>query len=179
MGFGTPPQLITGIFDTGSSDTIAPQAGSAVCKLQNQQCRDSKIQNLGDFDLAKSSDVQQVANARFNATFSGGDGFDGPYVKTTVSLGDKKVEGAQVAMAVNGSLPGDFPQFPIFGVGPGESEQTDSKYVNLVARMKEAGVIKSNVMGIVLNPTRKLSFYNLLGSFVLLYGVNKERGANM
>ena len=56
MGFGTPPQIITGIFDTGSSDVIIPQARSAVCKLRNQQCRDvdDALTAMGDFDPKKA-----------------------------------------------------------------------------------------------------------------------------
>ncbi|EFY88469.1 aspartic-type endopeptidase (OpsB), putative [Metarhizium acridum CQMa 102] len=150
MSVGEPPQPIKCIFDTGSSDIIVPQAGSAVCNLPNQQCRKAPVVT-GDFEPAKSSDVKEVNNSTFNATFSGGDGFDGPFVKTTIGIGGAKVVESQVALAVNGSLPGDFPQFPICGVGPVESEQTDNKYVNMVAKMKENGVIGSNAMGVVLS----------------------------
>ncbi|KAG8425593.1 hypothetical protein J3458_002278 [Metarhizium acridum] len=156
MSVGEPPQPIKCIFDTGSSDIIVPQAGSAVCNLPNQQCRKAPVVT-GDFEPAKSSDVKEVNNSTFNATFSGGDGFDGPFVKTTIGIGGAKVVESQVALAVNGSLPGDFPQFPICGVGPVESEQTDNKYVNMVAKMKENGVIGSNAMGVVLSRNRESS----------------------
>lgn len=83
MGFGTPPQIITGIFDTGSSDVIIPQAGSAVCKLRNQQCRDvdDALTTMGDFDPTKSpGDTTVVDGAELNASFVGGDGFTGGYI---------------------------------------------------------------------------------------------------
>lgn len=150
IDLGDSRQNIRCIFDTGSSDIIVPKAGSAVCKLANQQCRKAPVV-MGDFEPAESKDVTQVNGSTFNASFSGGDGFDGPYIKTTINIGGAKVDESQVALAVNGSLPGDFPQFPICGVGPVEAEQTDKKYVNLVAKMKENGVIGSNVMGVVLN----------------------------
>lgn len=163
MGFGSPPQKITGIFDSGSSDVVVPQAGSAVCQLKNQQCRNSRTgQVLGDFNPNKSKDVERI-NQDFNATFSGGDGFDGQFVKTAIDLGGgKTVPETQVALAVNGSLPAEFPQFPIFGAGPIGNEATDKQYVNLVPHMKAAGAIKGNVYSVLLNPTRKCFHSTLL-----------------
>ncbi|KFG87178.1 putative aspartic-type endopeptidase (OpsB) [Metarhizium anisopliae] len=168
IDLGDSRQNIKCIFDTGSSDIIVPKAGSAVCKLANQQCRKAPVV-MGDFEPAESKDVTQVDGSTFNASFSGGDGFDGPYIKTTINIGGAKVDESQVALAVNGSLPGDFPQFPICGVGPVEAEQTDKKYVNLVAKMKENGVIGSNVMGVVLN---RNAFEN--GS-VVFGGIDKSK----
>ncbi|KAK8931778.1 putative aspartic-type endopeptidase OPSB [Metarhizium anisopliae] len=168
IDLGDSRQNIKCIFDTGSSDIIVPKAGSAVCKLANQQCRKAPVV-MGDFEPAESRDVTQVDGSTFNASFSGGDGFDGPYIKTTINIGGAKVDESQVALAVNGSLPGDFPQFPICGVGPVEAEQTDKKYVNLVAKMKENGVIGSNVMGVVLN---RNAFEN--GS-VVFGGIDKSK----
>ncbi|KID98095.1 Peptidase A1, partial [Metarhizium majus ARSEF 297] len=168
IDLGDSRQHIKCIFDTGSSDIIVPKAGSAVCQLANQQCRKAPIV-MGDFEPAESKDVTQVDGSTFNASFTGGDGFDGPYIKTSINIGGAKVDESQVALAVNGSLPGDFPQFPICGVGPVEAEQTDKKYVNLVAKMKENGVIGSNVMGVVLN---RNAFEN--GS-VVFGGIDKSK----
>lgn len=162
LGFGDPAQPITGIFDTGSSDTIVPQAGSDLCKVKNQQCAAPAPIIRGQFDPAKSSDVQALKGNKFNASFSGGDEFDGEYIKTTVSLGaggDAKVPAVQVALASGGQPAGDFPQFPIFGVGPIGNEAADKQYDNLPQTMKDAGVIKGNSYSVVLNKTRKYMAY--------------------
>jgi hypothetical protein len=66
-----------------------------------------------------------------------------------------KVPDAQVALATNGSLPEDFPQFPILGFGPTAVVQTKQKYLNVPNIMKKSGVINRNSFSLVFNPTRK------------------------
>ncbi|QPG95079.1 hypothetical protein C2857_007593 [Epichloe festucae Fl1] len=158
MSFGTPPQPIKGIFDTGISDIIIPKTSSPVCESENQQCRGSRASNLGDFDPLKSSDVHEVKWSPFDGVLSGGEAYDGPYIELTVGLGGEtvpmvSVPETQVALAVNGSVPGHMLQFPVFGFGPKGGQQTDKHYDGLVARMKAVGVIKRNSFGVVLNPT--------------------------
>ncbi|KAG8424704.1 hypothetical protein J3458_001476 [Metarhizium acridum] len=163
MGFGTPSQVITGIFDTGSSDLIIPRAGTiippyipltVVCRLETQQCQGSKLA-LGDYESAKYGDVKRVPNSGFAAGFQSGDTCDGPYISTSVSVGDAKIKAAQVGLAVNGTVSQDSAQFPVLGVGPIDAEQTvdNAKYANLPQRMKDVGSINTNMFSVWLNPT--------------------------
>ncbi|KAM3498739.1 hypothetical protein MY10362_007956 [Beauveria mimosiformis] len=156
LGFGTPPQEIVGIFDTGSSDTIIPLAGSDLCQVKNQQCTSPAPIVRGQFDPEEASDVEELKGKEFEAGFSGGDEFNGEFIKTTISIGGDgggEVPGAQVALASGGQPSGDFPQFSIFGTGPREAEATDDKYDNLPQTMKDAGVVKGNSYSVVMNPT--------------------------
>ncbi|PMB68372.1 putative aspartic-type endopeptidase OPSB [Beauveria bassiana] len=156
LGFGTPPQEIVGIFDTGSSDTIIPKAGSELCQVNNQQCTEPAPVVLGEFDPEVASDVKELKGETFDAGFSGGDEFNGEYIETTISVGGDgggEIPGAQVALASGGQPSGDFPQFSIFGTGPREAEATDQKYDNLPQIMKNAGVVKGNSYSVVMNPT--------------------------
>ncbi len=156
LGYGSPPQEITCIFDSGSSDTIIPLAGSDLCKVKNQQCTAPAPEVRGQFDPKKASDVKEVKGQTFNASFSGGDEFDGNFIKTTVTVGDKgEVPDAQVALASGGQPAGDFPQFSICGTGPRENEATEKKYDNLPETMAKTGAIKANVHSAVMNPTRE------------------------
>ncbi|KAM3520691.1 hypothetical protein MY4038_009317 [Beauveria bassiana] len=166
LGYGSPPQEITGIFDSGSSDLIIPQAGSAVCKVKNQQCTAPKLgrreeapeqapelEDRGQFDPKQASDVKKLKGTKFDASFGNGDRYTGGFIKTTVSIGDKGgVPGAQVALASGGQPAGDFPQFSIVGVGPRGNEATEKQYDNLPQVMKTAGAINGNVYSCVMNP---------------------------
>lgn len=170
MSFGTPPQPIKGIFSTSDSDIVVPRVGSPVCKLHNQQCRDSRASNLGDFDPLKSSGVHEVKWSPFDGSFHRGETYDGPYINLTVGLGGDtvpmvSVPGTQVALAVGGHVPDHMLQFPIFGFGPKGGQQTQKHYEGLVARMKAVGLIKRNSFGLVLNPTREYTLCYL--SFLL------------
>lgn len=163
LGFGTPPQEITGIFDSGSADTIIAQAGSQLCQVKNQQCAPPAPIVRGAFDPKQASDVEVVQGQTFNASFSGGDAFDGEFIKTTVTVGGKgQVPKAQVALASGGQPAGEFPQFAIYGFSPREGEATDTKYDNLPQVMKDGGVIKGNSFSVVLNPTRECPSVTML-----------------
>ncbi|GAB0138575.1 hypothetical protein EsDP_00006804 [Epichloe bromicola] len=158
MSFGTPPQPIKGIFETGSSDIVIPLYDSPVCELENQQCRNSRASNLGDFEDLKSNDVNGSTWSDFKGNFSGGENYSGYYINLTVGLGGEtvpmvSVPKTQVALAVNGNVSSNTLQFPIFGFGPKGGQKTDKHYDGLVARMKAVGVIKRNSFGVVLNPT--------------------------
>ncbi|TQV93324.1 hypothetical protein V2A60_010247 [Cordyceps javanica] len=153
MAFGNPPQEITGIFDSGSGDTVIPQARSRLCKSPNQQCAEPAAIVRGQFDRNQSSDVKDVTGERFNASFSGGDVFLGDYIKTTVTVAGGSVPDAQVALANEGGTTDDFPVFAIYGFGPSASVQTNKTYENLPQAMKSAGVTKGNSYSVVLNST--------------------------
>ncbi|KAK2591876.1 hypothetical protein QQS21_010428 [Conoideocrella luteorostrata] len=154
LNFGNPPQKIIGIFDTGSSDLIIPQAGSAVCLVPNQQCRGSNVV-LGDFDASKDTNFQPRSNSGFNAAFGAGGTLSGSYIMTTVSIGNAALGGVQVGLAVNGSMPRDAFHVSRFGVGPVDSEQTQeaNKYANLPQHMKDVGLISANMVSLSFNST--------------------------
>ncbi|ATY64948.1 Peptidase catalytic [Cordyceps militaris] len=161
LGFGAAPavQPITGIFDTGSSDTIVPEAGSEVCQQARQQCTAPAPVVLGQFDpaaAAAAGDFCRLDGQRFNATFGGGDQYDGDYIKTSVVLGQDgqgRVAGAQVALASHSEPQTELPQVPVFGLGPILNEASDRPYNNLPKKMKKAGVTKGQAYSVVLNPT--------------------------
>lgn len=158
FGFGTPAQDITGIFDTGSSDVIIPEAGSAVCKLKTQQCTAPAPVVRGQFDPKAASDFKPLDGQSFNATFAGGDQYDGNYIETTVTLGDNGeglVPNAQVALATNSKPQSGLPQVPVFGLGPQPLEATDNKYDNLPKKTQESGDIKNQAYSFVANRIRK------------------------
>lgn len=156
LGFGSESENITCIFDSGSSDTIIPLAGSALCNVKNQQCEAPAPDIRGQFDLKESTDVKILKGQTFDASFSGGDRFFGNLIKTTVTVGDQgKIPDAEVALAFGGQPAGDFPQFSICGTGPRGSEATKKKYDNLPQTMAKTGAIKANVYSAVMNAQRE------------------------
>ncbi|KAJ3497141.1 hypothetical protein NLG97_g2127 [Lecanicillium saksenae] len=156
LGFGTPAQQISGILDTGSSDTIIPEAGSAVCKLKTQQCTAPARVIRGQFDPKAACDFKRLDRQHFNASFGGGDQYDGEFIETTVTLGDVgqgRIPNAQVALATHSNPQHEAPQVPVFGLGPQLLEATATTYENLPKKMKSTRVTKSQAYSIVLNST--------------------------
>lgn len=156
LSLGNPPQAVTAILDTGSSDLVVPQTGSAICKDPGQQCSGSQFVS-GSFDPTKSSDVA-ATNVALNTSFANGVTFQGSFLKTTVTLGgNATIPNSQIGLIANGSLPRGTPLFTIFGVGPVQGEAAPPPgYLNLPAHMKEVGIIKTNSFGLYTNDFSQL-----------------------
>ncbi|CAN9289529.1 unnamed protein product [Alternaria sp. RS040] len=155
MGVGTPPQLITAILDTGSSDLIIPGTGSEICQDKQQQCSGTPFVT-GSFDTDRDTSITDV-NTELNTSFANGAVFQGGFIKTTLTLGNQSVSDSQPGVIEQGSLPSGNPLFPIFGIGPIENEVVQPPYQNTLANLKDTGTINTNVYGIFMNDFRYLS----------------------
>lgn len=155
LGVGNPPQKITVLLDTGSSDLIVPQTGSQICKDVQQQCTANKGNfSTGSFDRTKSAGVTTV-NTPINTSFVNGVKLQGTYLKAALTIGNKSVNGIQLGVIDKGTLPPNTPLFPIFGIGPKMGEGVDVPYQNAPAQMKDDGAIKANVFSLYLNDFSK------------------------
>lgn len=159
VGLGSPPQNVKVIFDTGSSDLIAPETGSSVCNKPQQLCTQNAFGLvLGSFSPSASTGVEKT-DLLLNTSFGTGETYQGPFVKANIMLGDKNqtVPAAQFALQEEGFVPDGVPSFAVFGVGPVGNEASDKPYSNIPVRMKEAGVTKTSAYGVYLNDFSKSS----------------------
>lgn len=155
LGVGNPPQKIRVLLDTGSSDLVVPQTGSAICKDPQQQCTANGAGLVtGSFDARNSTGVVKL-DTPVNSTYVNGVALQGNFVKAGLTFQNQTVDQLQIAVVTQGQLPPDEPLFPIFGVGPIQGEAADP-YKNIPAGMKDVGATKANAFGLYINDFRKL-----------------------
>lgn len=154
LGLGNPPQKVRVLLDTGSSDLVVPQTGSAICNDPQQQCTANGAALVtGSFDADNSPGVKKL-DTPVNATYVNGVALQGNFVKTALNFQNQTVDQLQVAVVTQGQLPPNEPLFPIFGIGPIQGEAADP-YKNIPAGMKDKGATKANAFGLYLNDFRK------------------------
>ncbi len=154
MGVGQPPQNMSVLLDTGSSDLLIAQTGSKVCKIKLQECTGNGFVT-GSFDPSLSSNVQSV-NASFNASFANGVSMTGSYITAPIALsGNMSIPNNQIALYNDVFLPPGEVPFPVFGVGPVPAEAAKNVYPNVPAHLADIGATNSNMFSIYMNDFRK------------------------
>lgn len=125
-------QELTGIFDTGSSDTwgFSTAAGS---------------EHTFDPEKAAKSSAYHWTNNNFKAAYGDGSNqISGSWASDTISVGGASVANYPFAFA-NQSSPQYFPDnMGIFGCSVKKAETRDPSYTPYVQRLKDQGTIDSN-----------------------------------
>ncbi|PHH72633.1 hypothetical protein CDD82_5875 [Ophiocordyceps australis] len=152
--FALGNQVMTGVFDTGSSDVVSPVTDSILCKDALQQCDSNAASKFvaGSFDPGMAS--AREIGVPYNHSFGQEAGVTGRYFETMAKVGDGEVS-LQVAAINGGKLRRQEFLFSIFGVGPIQGEDSQPReYLNLPAKMKSAGITTSNVFSVWTNDFR-------------------------
>ncbi|PHH75371.1 hypothetical protein CDD80_2436 [Ophiocordyceps camponoti-rufipedis] len=151
IGIGNPPQRISALIDTGSSDALINTNVSQLCEQPSRPCAPSGTYN------ANASSTSQYINSLFNISYVDGSGAGGDFVADDVRISGKQVTGVQLGVAYKSSSPQS-----VLGIGLPSNEalaargrrnggDKNAEYVNLPAKMVQDGVIGSNSYSLWLN----------------------------
>jgi Eukaryotic aspartyl protease len=129
---GTPPQPVSVILDTGSSELWVNTDSSALCAS-------GACTTYGTYN-ANTSSTYTYLNGAFQIQYAGGNSIAGDYATDAVGVGDISLPDLQIGVAYYSDT-----DFGILGVGYQGSEAavvtTGASYINFPVALKNAGII--------------------------------------
>jgi hypothetical protein len=141
---GTPPQNISFLLDTGSSDTWVNSVESNLCTSTTMQSQLGFC--LTQFNPDNSSSFEEVQEGGFDITYLDGRNIQGDYFADTIVIGDGAIEKQQLGLALHSVRPTG-----IMGLGFGANVVADTVYPTIIDNLVKQGFIDYSAYSLYLN----------------------------
>ncbi|KAI0487441.1 aspartic peptidase domain-containing protein [Xylaria cf. heliscus] len=134
VALGTPPQPVTLILDTGSSDVWVLDTNANLCRSRTLQFLYGTC--LATYEPADSSTYQLVDSDGFSIQYLDNSGAEGDYIKDTFHIAGASIEALQVGLAENSTI-----NSGLLGIGFNTNVAADKPYPNIVDLFVEQDLI--------------------------------------
>ena len=145
VSFGTPPQTVSVLADSGSASLWIPDLTSPACQLPINEslCSQSATNSpfyLGGMDPNKSSTLQPLTNmSTFKVKYGDNSTEDGSYFSDTVAFGQTSFKDIGFALVTNASTP--YPNYGVWGIAGPRDQQS---YPPTISKFVEQGATLCN-----------------------------------
>ncbi|CAH0017590.1 unnamed protein product [Clonostachys rhizophaga] len=157
FSIGTPPQKVSFLLDTGSSDTWVNSVDADVCNNKQLQARIGTC--LATFNQSNSSTYQLVSSDGFDIKYLDNTEISGDYFNDTVHLGSVSIKNQQLGLALQSVRPTG-----IMGLGLSANVATREKYKTIVDNLVDQGFIDRAAFSLYLNDLESDSGTVLFGA---------------
>ncbi|KAJ8107681.1 hypothetical protein ONZ43_g6655 [Nemania bipapillata] len=134
VALGTPPQPVTLILDTGSSDAWVLDANADLCQSRRLQYLYGTC--LATYEPANSSTYELVDPDGFTIQYLDTSGAEGDYIKDTFHIAGTSIEALQVGLAENSTI-----NSGLLGIGFNTNVAANVPYPNIVDLFVDQGLI--------------------------------------
>ncbi|TRX98504.1 hypothetical protein FHL15_000578 [Xylaria flabelliformis] len=144
VALGTPPQPVTLILDTGSSDVWVLDTNADLCQSRSLQSIYGTC--LATYEPTDSSTYKVVDQGAFSIQYLDGSGAEGDYIKDTLHIAGTGIEALQVGLAENSSI-----NSGLLGIGFNTNVAADKPYPNIVDLFVEQDLINIRTYSLYLD----------------------------
>ncbi|KAH8193628.1 hypothetical protein TruAng_012207 [Truncatella angustata] len=162
VAVGTPPQNLSLILDTGSSDIWVLSRDANLCGSSTRQNRYGYC--LATYEPSDSSTYHKVSSNSFDIQYVDGTGAEGDYIKEDFYVGAATITQLQMGLAVNSTIPAG-----IMGIGFATNEASRTPYPNIMEVFVSEGLIGSKAYSLYLND------YDSSTGTILFGGIDTEK----
>ncbi|KAL1836598.1 hypothetical protein VTJ49DRAFT_4887 [Mycothermus thermophilus] len=149
VGVGNPPQNLTMLLDTGSSDSWVLGHDADICNSPDLQAIHGLGPCIDTFNPSKSSTTHMIKRDGFRITYLDGRSASGHYISDDFSIGGATVRALQMAYVTRAVR-----TTGILGLGFSVSERAATKYPNLMDELFNQGAIGCKAYSLYLNDRR-------------------------
>ncbi|KAM4065314.1 eukaryotic aspartyl protease [Hirsutella rhossiliensis] len=145
LGIGTPPQRLSFLLDTGSSDTWVNSVDADLCRSPQLQQRLERWCGP-QFNPEASSTFTSVNRGGFDITYLDQKNIGGDYFNDSVTVNGKIVNNQKLGLALRSV------RFTgIMGLGFGDNVAASSSYPTVIDNMVQKGIIDAPVFSLFLD----------------------------